>query len=187
MTWPGAEFLRELDRWGQVPPAFAQVLDAGAVTQLLLGRGLDPRLVAERELAAAVGDELWVPLFSVRLRPIGLACMPAHGRPPCLFPGWAMDAGALRILSGRATTPAELWVVQDVWDWLSLATHWSEADEVEHGVVGIARMPWPDELGRRVPDGTRVVVTSEQTGARVLASVQDRDVAVRLWRPARAG
>jgi hypothetical protein len=98
-----------------------------------------------------------------------------------------MDAGALRILAGRAAAPAELWVVEDVWDWLSLATHWSEADEVERGVVGIARVPWAPELGRRVPDGTRVVVTSERTGARVLASLQDRDVSVRLWRPARAG
>jgi hypothetical protein len=45
---------------------------------------------------------------------------------------------------------------EDVWDWLSLATHWSEADEVERAWWGVARVPWAPELGHLVPDGARV-------------------------------
>lgn len=145
---------------------------------------LRPELIAERELALTSAMRLWGPLYDWRLTVSGHWQLEDLTTGAASFErtGWLMDPGVLRIFSGEVSGRAEIWLAEDVMDWLVLATHWGEADELEHGVLGLAAAPWSPALARHIPDGSTVVVTRERTGAQVLGTLSRRPVAVQLWR-----
>lgn len=178
MSWAAPAFLASVDHRASAQPVTAHA----GLSRALQQRGVNPAVAAERQLAVAVGDALWAVLFGWRLTPTGIWETRSEGT-LVLGRGWLMDPGALRVLA--ASSPAELWVAEDALDWLALATHWSDASEVERGVVGLVDLRWTAQLARLVPPKSTVVVTSERTGARVLGTLNGRDVAVRLWRPKR--
>lgn len=179
MTEPSPDWLGKLV--GEERAAGA-VADSPRMTAALRRRRIDPQLVDERHLAVMVhGLELWAPTWSWRLTLAGCWCVGFEGQ-RLLGPGWLMDEPARRILAGDAAGRTELWIASDPIDWLTLSTHWGDADDVARGVLGIVRMPWPQVLAPRVPDGATIVVSSERLGARVLRTLGNRRVSVRLWR-----
>jgi hypothetical protein len=153
-------------------------------------RRISPQCVAERHLAGVVGElspRLAAVLFSERLRPAGLVEWWPGQREgqEVLGSGWLIDPDAMRLLSTAASGPAELWIVQDAWDFLAAGAEWSEVREGHRGVVGIVDGRWSWVLANRVPDGTEVLVCAGPTAREVFSTFQGRHrVSVRGWRPA---
>lgn len=180
--WPAPAWLAALIGAEAATAAAGPVQANPRMAASLRRRRIDPQLLDERQLAVMVHQqELWAPTWGWRLTPVCIWGRPVEAELiPTLGPGWLMDGPARRILAGAQR--GELWIAGDPIDWLTLATHWGEVGDVERGVLGIVRMPWCRALAQRVPDGTTIVVSSERQGVRVLHTLGNRRVAVRLWR-----
>lgn len=83
--------------------------------------------------------------------------------------------------------PFRVVVTEGEKDFLTWAINASKADEFAPGVVGIAGGGWSNELGARVPVGTRVVVRTDQdeAGERYFRRVRNSLNGCRVFRPRR--
>lgn len=181
---------------GPVRPSQAEVQDLWArarpVTQdaevaaWLSGRGIDPWLVEDRDLARALPRDAVVPAWARLLgRPWPMAgyrvllrmfdgsgrFVTLHARnvrrdlqPKGAFPsgfqvtGTVMaDEVGLRLLQTENLIGA-LWIVEGAPDFLTTGTTWGDAAEDPPGVLGIVSGSWTADIARRVPSGTGVII-----------------------------
>lgn len=76
----------------------------------------------------------------------------------CMLAGDLMDGDISR-------WPGWLVIVEGIPDFLSEASHWSDADEDAPAVLGLTNGSWTSDLANRVPDGTRVIVATDPDDA----------------------
>jgi hypothetical protein len=177
--------LRELSElWARS----ASVLEDTEVSGYLAGRGIDPGLVADRDLARAISPDLsllvlpawaslggpWprrgyrllLPLWdaaghvvSVHARSI-IAGSEPKGALPCGFgiAGTVLADAAGARMLARREIAGPLWITEGATDFLTAATAWGDAAEPAPAVLGILSGSWTSQLAARVLDGARVVI-----------------------------
>jgi hypothetical protein len=181
--------------WNRATPAN----EDPEVTAMLDRRGVDPYLVADRDLMralpergalpewATVGGLRWdqsrhrglVPTFealgghqSLRARSTVQDAEPKEVAPAGhSATGLVMaDAGARQMLETGALF-GPLWVAEGTIDFLVAATTWSDSSDV--AVLGIMSGSWTPELAARIPDQAHVVIATDddETGDKYAARI----------------
>ena len=153
-------------------------------------RGLDPVTVADREFAralpldgalprwAGMGDKDWrqthhlcvLPLFdhAGTLTSLHARSIELEPKRKALFPqGCAMaelvmadDAALLMLRTGELL--GELWIVEGAPGYLAATTSWGDAADPAPATIGIANSSWTKEIAAKVPDGSRVVIATDE-------------------------
>jgi hypothetical protein len=162
------------------------------VAEWLRARGIDPWIVADRDLArtlpdgrlpnwACMGGADWRQSLHLCLLPMydhhgELESVHARSIQPettrkGVFPlghqvgGLVMadDAARLMLASGELAGP--LWIVEGAPDFLTLASAWGDAADPAPAVIAIVSGSWTMEMANRVPDGTQVIIAVHQDDA----------------------
>ena len=188
----------------------ASVADDAYASGYLVGRMIDPELVAARSLARVVARPLprwaaygsrpwtdtghtmvcrawdaWGALRSVR------ACRVVDGATPKRLPPTGYRASELVLanraawcmLAGRGPPPSRVLVAEGEPDWLTLATVYPP----DVAVLGIGSGAWSSAFAAAIPDGTDVVICTDPDGAgdryaaTILESLGER---CKTWRAA---
>jgi hypothetical protein len=187
----GRKWLKALDALtreigGVAPrrPLTCPVTSCESLQQALQERGIDPQEVAARQLAGVVGElapRLAAVLFDECLCPSGLWEWWPGPRPSreIIGRGWLVDLGALQILTAAAPGPAELWIVQDALEFLTVGAQRSQARQHRRGVVGLVDAQWSQTMANRVPDGTEVFVCPGPAAPQVFNTFRGRCLSCR--------
>jgi hypothetical protein len=188
------------------------ITDDRAAAEYLRGRGIDPALVDDRELARSIPPNATMPAWAFLRGPwtstgyrLLLPLWGADGRLATLHtrnlvgadPKGAMpagyevsgsvfaDAAGVRMLENGELF-GHLWLVEGATDFLKTATSWT--DEADTAVLGIVSGSWTADIAARVPDGAHVVVAvhhdeaGERYVAKIVTSLASR-VHLERWAP----
>lgn len=170
-------------------------IDLGHVEDRDLARALPlgarcPRWAQFRGAAWSQGPHrLLIPMFNAEGKMTSLHARAAKGAEPkglsptgCALAGLVMaDPLAQLMLAGNdCGGPVRVVIAEGGPDFLSLATHWSDADESAPAVLGVIAGSWSKEIAARIPDGAQVLVAThadeagEKYGAAVAATLLQR-------------
>ncbi len=180
-----------LDLWTRSRPVFE---DAESVAWLH-GRGINPSLVSDRELARAIPPDLAPPalpawaqlggpwpargyrlllalwdaagnLTSIHARNLHAGADP-KGALPCghQVAGTVLADSAGALMLRERTLVGPLWICEGAPDFLTAATAWGDAADPGSAVLGILSGSWTADLAARVSDGARVVIAVHHDAA----------------------
>jgi len=156
-------------------------------------RGLDPFIIADRDLCRALpadasvpswanlggtawpegGYRLVLPLYgpSGRIESLHARNVRLDASPKGALPGGyaasglvMADAGGAQLLAGSAWQPRQVWIAEGVPDFLTLALDFNDADD-ESAMLGVVSGSWSNEIAARIPEQCRVVVATHDDEA----------------------
>ena len=156
--------------WGQrfVDPyrVLVPLFDAHGAMRSVLARSIDPSS-DPKSLAPSGGHQR---TRLVMACPFAREILATGERPTW----WASDELRIVVAEGEA-------------DFLAAATQWSDAAEYAPATLGIVSGSWSAEVAVRIPDGTVIVIATDDDAAgnkysdQIVASFAGRDVALERW------